>query len=512
MRRTIKAYIALALFVMIGIVPPPVFGDVTVKPISNLNPYFVWDNYPHTPLSRPHEDKKIIFEELDDFVELSQQKYMRYYDSASLLDLGLELTSDHVGLVVLLDLQQDIVTYFEETQWTNIPFIGNNLYAIADMNWTKLGYVDFNFWNVYASVGRRALKWGPASYDFAINDSAPFLDSIYIDINFPVSFGNIWYNYIVTGFNNTSLGYPKNHNGELDEEDLNSKTLFSHKLGWENETWRVSFSELNLIYNKIPSLLDASPLAFWHNNYQHDRSNVMIELAVEKLFLLNPFDFRVYGLFAMDDFVFGSEDVNSKPSAMGFAAGIEFHFLDGDNQQKTVAVRKDYTLREDSFKFSGGLNLSLEWYWATAFLYSRDVDSGKFTVPMWVYNFSDGGYVADKNAFFIGFPYGPDTMVGKILLEYEDDPIKAWFNFELIFKGSYRIDEEYNKENNSKFSSFALNGDVATIIKSDIGCSYAIKDSILLKGQFGLYSDIKNRQTAVSFTIGCSLDLWNLCK
>ena len=94
----------------------------------------------------------------------------------------------------------------------------------------------------------------------------------------------------------------------------------------------------------------------------------------------------------------------------------------------------------------------------------------------------------------------------------QDDPIKAWFNFELIFKGSYRIDEEYNKENNSKFSSFALNGDVATIIKSDIGCSYAIKDSILLKGQFGLYSDIKNRQTAVSFTIGCSLDLWNLCK
>ena len=121
---------------------------MTVKPISNLNPYFVWDNYPYTPLSRPYEDKKIIFEELDDFVELSQQKYMRYYDSASLLDLGLELTSDHVGLVVLLDLQQDIVTYFEETQWTNIPFIGNNLYAIADMNWTKLGYVDFNFWNV----------------------------------------------------------------------------------------------------------------------------------------------------------------------------------------------------------------------------------------------------------------------------------------------------------------------------------------------------------------------------
>ena len=261
---------------------------MTVKPISNLNPYFVWDNYPYTPLSRPYEDKKIIFEELDDFVELSQQKYMRYYDSASLLDLGLELTSDHVGLVVLLDLQQDIVTYFEETQWTNIPFIGNNLYAIADMNWTKLGYVDFNFWNVYASVGRRALKWGPASYDFAINDSAPFLDSIYIDISFPTSFGNIWYNYIVTGFNNTCLGYPKNHDGLLNAEDLYSKTLFSHKLGWENETWRVSFSELNLIYNKIPSLLDASPLAFWHNNYQHDRSNVMIELAVEKLFLLNP--------------------------------------------------------------------------------------------------------------------------------------------------------------------------------------------------------------------------------
>ncbi len=490
--------------------------EITFRPITNIKPYFVWDNYPYTSIQPVPggAESKVEITENPDFMELTQQKYMRYFDSTSLLDLGLQLSTEHTNLVVLLDLQQDIYTFFDETQWTNIPYIGNSFYAVADMNWPKLGFIEMDFNNFYASVGRRAIKWGPASYDFAINDSAPFLDSIYVDFDFPFSFGTFWYNYIVTGFNNTALGYPENHNSDEEQASvaLNTKTLFSHKLGFETGTWRVTFSELNLIYNKIPSLLDASPLAFWHNNYQHDRSNVMIELTLEKLFNFDDFDFRLYGIFAMDDAVFGSESSTSKPNAMGFNLGIEFHILDGVKQHSAITARKDYTLREESFRFSGGLNVSYEWFWATAFLYNRDVDSGKFTVPLWLYNFSDGGYFVDKNAFFIGFPYGPDTMVHKIMVSYEDDPWKAYMDLEVILKGTYRISEEYSSENNSRFESFKLNGDVAAVISTDLGLSYALLDGLLLDGSIGIYGDVKNGNTAVALKIGCSIDPWELAK
>ena len=490
--------------------------EISFKPITNIKPYFVWNNYPYTivqPYPGGSKSKKMI-KESPDFVELTQQKYMRYYESTSLFDVGLQISTEHINLVAMIDPQQDVYTYFTETQWTNIPYIGNSFYAIADMNWTKLGFIEFDYGNFYTSIGRRALKWGPASYDFAINDSAPFLDSIYADVKFPFSFGTFWYNYIVTGFNNTALGYPENH-GSAEEQAsvaLNTKTLFSHKFGYENDSWRVTFSELNLIYNKIPSLLDASPLAFWHNNYQHDRSNVMIELTVEKLFDLTPMDFRIFGIFAMDDFAFGGESKTEKPNAMGFNLGIEFHFLDGRKQQTAITTRQDYTLYENSFKFSGGLNVSLEWFWATAFLYNRDNDSGKFTVPLWMYNFKDGGYFVDKNAFFIGFPYGPDTMVAKLGISWEDDPWKAYCDFELIFKGEYRISEEYNSANNSKFESYSLNGDVATIINTDFGLSYALFEGLLIDGNMGIYADLKNGKTACEFTIGCAVDPWALAK
>ena len=90
--------------------------------------------------------------ESPDFVELTQQKYMRYYESTSLFDVGLQISTEHINLVAMIDPQQDVYTYFTETQWTNIPYVGNSFYAIADMNWTKLGFIEFDYGNFYVTA------------------------------------------------------------------------------------------------------------------------------------------------------------------------------------------------------------------------------------------------------------------------------------------------------------------------------------------------------------------------
>ena len=103
-------------------------------------------------------------------------------------------------------------------------------------------------------------------------------------------------------------------------------------------------------------------------------------------------------------------------------------------------------------------------------------------------------------------------MVAKLGISWEDDPWKAYCDFELIFKGEYRISEGYNSANNSKFESYSLNGDVATIITTDFGLSYALFEGLLIDGNMGIYADLKNGKTACEFTIGCAVDPWALAK
>lgn len=498
MKKKSKQFFSI-LFILLFALLTVSAAESSFNTILNVKPYFSWENFPFSTYT-VNSNKKGHLEESADFTETSQEKYLRYKDAMSLLDLGVDMSNDPFRFVAILDIKQDAVNFFTKNNYSNIPFLGNSFHAVADMNWMRVGFLEYESDGAFASFGRRAIKWGPGSYGFAINDSAPFLDNIYLSLDFPVGDGNLWYDYTTVGFNNYALSY----NAGNDDID-NRKTLFGHRFGYENSSFRVALSELNLFYNSVPSLLDASPLAFWHNNYQHDRSNVMIELTMEKLLNITGKDLRVFGAFAMDDFVFGSENKNSKPSALGFMLGTELNLIEGEAYEKSAIERSDYTLTDKSFSFSGGLNISYEWYWATAFLYNRDNNSGKFTVPMFIYNFSDGGYVSDDNAFFIGFPYGPDTMVHKFQVSYEEKKWRAILDAEIILKGEYRIEEEYTQSNNSNFSSFALNGDVATILKLNLSGDYNVMNGLSVGGKLGLHSDFKNKKNVFSVTLGCKI-------
>ena len=117
-----------------------------------------------------------------------------------------------------------------------------------------------------------------------------------------------------------------NHNRDGENHDV-QKTIFAHKWSFYNNNFRITIGELNNIYGKTPSLMDASPLIIWHDNYQDDYSNVFLHFVLEgKIKSL-----RTYGGFAMDDYDLPNEKGSNKPISMGFSAGLEYHVIDGES-------------------------------------------------------------------------------------------------------------------------------------------------------------------------------------
>ena len=158
---------------------------------------------------------------------------------------------------------------------------------------------------------------------------------------------------------------------DYNEEDINNdvqKTIFAHKWSFYNNNFRITIGELNNVYGKDPNFLDASPLIIWHDSNQDDYSNVFLHLVLEG----KVGRVRAWGGFAMDDFDLPHETGSAKPMAMGFSAGFEYHVMDGEGIGEARFDRRDYTLKEDTFKVENGLNIGAEWYYLSPLMYNRN--------------------------------------------------------------------------------------------------------------------------------------------
>lgn len=285
------------------------------------------------------------------------------------------------------------------------------------------------------------------------------------------------------------------------------KSTFAHRFAFGNDSVRIAVAELNNVYGKEPSLLDFTPFGIWHDNYQDNYSNVMLNLAVEGV--VGPV--RLYGTFTMDDFdlphELGSDGWSGKPQAMGFTAGVEVHILDGEPVQSSKFEYGEYALKDDTFRRIG-LNVGYEFYYCSTFMYNRDVNAGKFTVPFQFISLTGAGYCFDDNAFYLGFKYGPDTMVNRLFVEYESNPLSVFASAELIMRGSYTIDSEYgNKEyyKSEGLSKMKLNDPVVTVLKLQAGASYNVQKGLKASASFGFTQDITHGTSAFAATIGASV-------
>lgn len=482
--------------------------------VLNVKPYFTFDN---SPAGIAEGSNGLNWNNSStgegpvnaNWWETKQDYFNRAFSKPGFLDIGFVVDTDKVGMVFLLDIRQDTFQHFKDDGkiLTNIPFVG----AMIDLNFPRVGYVDFTSSDesFYASVGRRQIKWGPSTYDMAISDSQPYLDNFYLSYKTPVGVGTWNFKYDFTGIAyKLFMNYGHNVEG-------GQKSTFAHRFAFGNDSVRIAVAELNNVYGKEPSLLDFTPFGIWHDNYQDNYSNVMLNLAVEGV--AGPV--RLYGTFTMDDFdlphELGSDVWSEKPQAMGFTAGVEVHILDGEPVESSRFEYNEYALRDDTFR-KIGLNVSYEFYYCSTFMYNRKVNAGKYTVPFQFISLTGAGYCFDDNAFYLGFKYGPDTMVNRLFVEYESNPLSAFASAELIMRGSYTIDSKYGDKDyyeSKGLSTMKLTDPIVTVLKLQAGASYNVQKGLKASASLGFTKDITHGTSAFAATIGASVAVmdvdWN---
>lgn len=476
-----------------------------VKWIFNLNPYFYFNNIPNAPFYY-NEDTAMYYwdrENTSTFNNIengwwmkSQDYWLLAYKKPSFLDLGLEVNTECFNLVTRFDIMQEPFANMQNQSsiYTNIPFLG----AGIDLTFPTVGYVEYISPNksFHLSLGRRLIKWGPGFYDIQIADSQPYLDNLWA--NYKTNITDSWifnYNYVLVA--------PKFW---LQYENSVQKTILGHKFSFYNDNLRLSLGELSNIYNKMPTLFDLSPLVVWHNGNQDEFCNVTLYLGAEGK--IGPV--RLFGTFNMDDFALPHEVDTSRPLAMGFSAGIEYHILDGNPIISTKFTKTDYTLREETFKSNNGLNIGLEWYYVTPMMYNRHANQneGKFTIPWQIWAMSAKNYVTDRDAFFLGFRYGPNANLFRLYAEYKDNPFDASFIAEILTRGSYGIESAYGEseyfENMNITNMLALAGNKTTVLLLESSFSYHLQESLKAVASLDLQFDFTHSKTAFAFSLGFS--------
>ena len=478
--------------------------------VLNVKPYFTFDN---APAGIDEDEDTLVWKNStglvnDNWWETKQDYWLRAFEKPGFLDLGLTVDTDKVDMVFILDVRQDTLQHFKDDGkiMTNIPFVG----AMIDLNFPRVGYVDYTSTDqsIYLSLGRRQIKWGPSTYDMALSDSQPFLDNFYASYNTPVS--ETWkfeYSFIGIAYK-YFLGYGQNLTD-------GPQSTFAHRFSFSNSNFRIALAELNNVYGKEPSLLDFTPFGLWHDNYQDSFSNVMLNVAVEGT--IGPV--RIFGTFTMDDFDLphepGDNGWSNKPQAMGFTAGIEYHIMDGEDVKSTKFDYSDYAIVEENLKKTG-FNVGYEFYYCSTFMYNRNTAAGKYTSPFQFISLTGGGYCYDQNAFYLGFKYGPDTLVHRFYVEYEASPIKAWASAELIKRGSYTIESKYGDSDDyvaMGLNTMKLTDPVTTTLKIEAGASYNVQAGLQALAEVGYTRDMTHSTQAFSATIGASVSVmevdWN---
>ena len=324
-------------------------------------------------------------------------QYTSYEKRAPLVNLGFEVSSTHLDVVTIIDFHQSLTVLpdAEGYQWFQPQA---NL--VIDNNTPRVGYAEFRYNGFLGSFGRRMLKWGPGTYDLILSNTTPYYDGVWLQYRLEHEYGAFWYQFLATDFGSLS---------STDAFPL-TKTLYAHRVGFENRKFRVTFSETAMHWGDAFSVLSLIPFGVWQAN-THATSNVMLGLTGEAL--LGPS--RVYGSFVMNDaVVYGLQEHN--PTSLGVLLGFEWRFSEDSPAPKNV----DYGLYENTFRSTqGGLTVGMECYYTSNFLYGSTEKAGTYTAPLKQFAYG-GSLYGDSIAYYLGLPYGPGSLLIQNLVAYEN--------------------------------------------------------------------------------------------
>ena len=307
-------------------------------------------------------------------------------------------------------------------------------------------------------------------------EAQPNIDSVVLGATYREGGFSLDYSFYAIGGSNSTI------NGHGNETDK-MKTFFIHKVSASNDVFIFGLSEMNCVYGAFPGIYDMTPFVLWHNLYQEEHSNVMIEVSMEGK--IGPM--RLWAQYAQDDLYFkGEGGFNNKPTGIGMGAGFDWKILEGEEFLSQGRKNDEYALSEDNLKDEGGVHLSGEFYWATNYLYNRRESFGKkfindrygkLTLPYRFYS-SYGGYTDKVDAYYLGFPYGPGSILFSISLEMENKIIEGVVNASLLMRGDDNIDTVIDSSTHDTW--LWLNGDVKRVWS--MGCDLRLSLGKYVKG------------------------------
>ncbi len=463
-----------------------------INPIVDISPCFVFDNSPAGIAEKASSWKSSEGLQNSDWWETRQDYWHDAFIRPAFMDVGFELDTENVDMVVTVDVLQDVFVQMRDHErlFSNIPFLnGGNL----DLTFPRVGYIDYKSSNgmLFLSLGRRQIKWGPGTYGLAISDAQPFLDNVYANIDAPISRRWVFdYHFVALAF--------KQYRYDTDEAERGPQTTFAHRFSFSNEGFRISFTEMNNIYGKVPSIVDWTPIALWHNNFQDKYSNVMVDMSVEGR--VGPV--RLFGSIAMDDFSLENED-NGQPSALGASAGVEWNAISGEAFEGRDFSNSKYAIKDETFHIEGGLNVSYEFYYCAPYMYNRAVSSGKFTSNFLINSNVGPKRFHDDDAFYLGFVYGPDTMLHMVSASYETAKLKATVCGRLLMRGSYYIDSEY--PSTTDYDPYALSGEVTSTLMLGASFEYCLQPGFKVGASLDYIRDLSHGTQAFKASAGVAL-------
>ncbi len=480
--------------------------QASVSLIAGGNPQLLYDSFPRFDLGAASSSDEYRNRA---FYTTTQDVYYRYYDRDSFADIGFRIDDEHFRVVFDIDLRQTLNSFYERDYYSNIPYHFDTLNDILDLNFPRYAYGEIDYGRFFLSIGRRPVSWGPGSRQFTISGDVPFLDNLWAEYTTDTAGGSFTYNFVLISFNTLGLKYSPLKTDPEDDTSRGLKTVAAHRVEWNFGSFRLNIGELNLIYTRYPTLFDISPFGVYHNLYQGG-SNVMAYLEGEGVVDLGSAGaLRLFGEVEMDDFSLPTEEEKGKPTAFGIGGGIEWHILDGDESLTLKKNSEKYLLSSDTYTFRTGLNITYGIYFCNPYNYNREVDAGKFTVPLHTDGRSD---LFTPNAFYLGFKYGPNSLYQELKAEYTSGRIEASSSLAILIRGNgYTIDSPYGSSTigtgDIDYNAvYTLNGERMTTILLEAQCSYLYAPGLQAEASVSAAFDLYNRKSAVTLTIGHRID------
>ena len=117
-------------------------------------------------------------------------------------------------------------------------------------------------------------------------------------------------------------------------------------------------------------------------------------------------------------------------------------------------------------------------------------------------------YIYDKDAYFLGFKYGPNARLFRLFAEYIDKPFEITMAAELLTRGEYGIESFYGDRDKldemGVIDMLKLAGAKTSVLLFETDFAYYLQDSLKIVADLDLQFDFTHKKNAYKIGIGFS--------